>query len=38
MRLYRQFRMRGHKMLVAKNGDASDGVHVFGVQEANELG
>ena len=38
MRLYGQFGMAGDQMLIAENGDASDGMHVFGMQEANELG
>src|SRR4029077_16597048 len=37
-RLYGQFGMAGDQMLVAEDGDASDGMHVFGMQEANELG
>ena len=38
MRLDGQFGMTGDQMLIAENGDASDGMHVFGMQEANELG
>src|SRR5580658_103551 len=38
VRLDRQFRMGGDQMLVAEHGDASDGVHVLGMQEVNELG
>src|SRR5208283_2651944 len=30
--------MFDYKALVAENGNAGDGVHVFGVQEADELG
>src|SRR6202140_4501362 len=36
-RLYGQFGMACDEMLIAEDGDASDGVHVFGMQEANEL-
>src|ERR1700732_689321 len=38
MRFYGQFGMAGDQMLIAEDGDASDGMHVFGMQEANELG
>src|ERR1700693_5766269 len=37
-RPYGQFGMAGDQMLIAENGDASDGMHVFGMQKANELG
>src|ERR1700693_1460748 len=30
--------MLGYQALVAEDGDAGDGVHVFGVQKVNELG
>src|ERR1700674_2563495 len=30
--------MGGDQMLIAEDGDASNGMHVFGMQEANELG
>ena len=36
--LYGQFRMAGDQVLIAEDGDARDGVHVFGMQEVNELG
>src|SRR5713226_9417032 len=38
VRLHREFRMVRDQMLIAKDGDASDGVHVLRMQEANELG
>ncbi len=37
MRLHRQLRMARNQMLIAEDGDASDRVHVFGMQEMNEL-
>jgi len=37
LRLHRQFRMFNYHALVAEDGDAGDGVHVFGVQEVHEL-
>ena len=38
MRLHGQFRVARDQMFVAEDGDAGDGVHVFGMQEVNELG
>src|SRR6202030_1096833 len=35
-RFYGQFGMTGDQMLIAENGDARYGMHVFGMQEANE--
>src|SRR6202171_2604011 len=37
-RLYGQFGMGGDQMLIAEDLDARDGMHVFGMQEAHELG
>ena len=35
--LYREFGMSGDEVLIAEEGDAGDGVHVFGMQEVNKL-
>ena len=37
VRLYGQLRMACHQMLVSKDGDARDGVHVLGMQKVYEL-